>query len=381
MKAFVNVKLFRESFGLVASVAPRRSPKPILEGVLFRAEPGRSELVATDLEIGIVRPVQGVDCEVAGSVMLPRDRIAAILATCRDESLMLETSEAFGDTSPVLTVQGMQSQFRLPVDDPDLFPAVLGFDAASGFVEVDAGDLGRAIARTAFATDPESTRYALGGTLWSFRPREGLTVVGTDGRQLAQQQIGAEVTGEPTIPASPVVPARALKILAKILRDAESCTQARIGWPKNAVLAECDGTSVFARLLEGRYPRYQDVFPGLVGARVDLIAGALDQVVAQAAIVTSEESRAVDFTFRPGTLVLEGKSPDVGSSRVELAIDWAADVPALVIALDPRYLVEPLRALDPDAVLRAELKDEKSAVVLRTDDGYAFVLMPLTRER
>ena len=50
---------------------------------------------------------------------------------------------------------------------------------------VAAADLKKLIRRTIFATDVESTRYALGGVLVELTA-ESIAMVGTDGRRLAR---------------------------------------------------------------------------------------------------------------------------------------------------------------------------------------------------
>jgi DNA polymerase-3 subunit beta len=63
---------------------------------------------------------------------------------------------------------------------------------------------------------------------------------------------------------------------------------------------------------------------------------------------------------------------------VELPI--AYDGPAISIMLDPRYLSDFLKVLDPEKVVTIELKDAESAAVCTTDDGYGYVIMPLARD-
>ena len=101
---------------------------------------------------------------------------------------------------------------------------------------------------------------------------------------------------------------------------------------------------IYSRLVEGRFPRYQDVFPANVEVKIPLEAGSLRMAVEQASIVTSEESRGVDFQFGSGVLRLTSQSADVGSSHVELPI--AYDGKAVEITFDPRYLVDALKTLD-----------------------------------
>jgi len=113
--------------------------------------------------------------------------------------------------------------------------------------------------------------------------------------------------------------------------------------------------------------------------KLELLVGPLYAAVRQAAIVTSEESRGVDFTFEGGTLVLAGQTAEVGQSRVELPI--AYDGPALSIMLDPRFMMDFLKVLEPEKTFTLDLQDGDAAAVCSTDDGYGYVIMPLARDR
>jgi DNA polymerase-3 subunit beta len=113
-------------------------------------------------------------------------------------------------------------------------------------------------------------------------------------------------------------------------------------------------------------------------ARVALVCGPLMAAVRQAAIVTSEQSKGVDFSFEAGQLVLSGRSAESGESRVELPIDHAGAT--VRIKLDPRFMVEFLRVLDPATAVTVELTDAQSACVCRTEDGYGYVIMPLAAD-
>jgi DNA polymerase-3 subunit beta len=50
------------------------------------------------------------------------------------------------------------------------------------------------------------------------------------------------------------------------------------------------------------------------------------------------------------------------------------------IKLDPRFVNEFLRVLDPATTIAVELTDGQSACVCRTEDGYAYCVMPLAAD-
>jgi DNA polymerase-3 subunit beta len=372
MKALCNREGLLAAFGMVSGVVPARSPKPILQNIKLVADGDEgSTLMATDLEVGIRHRVLGMKVEEPGAVILPTARFGSILRTSADPELAVEA----GDDR--LTVRGLRAEFSLPAEDATLYPEVPDF-AATSYHVVAAADLRKLIRRTIFATDVESTRYALGGVLVELTD-ETITMVGTDGRRLARMSAPAEAeNGAPAPIGSPVVPVKALKLIERNLDDGDPPVHIAIQGT-TAVLIRTERAVIYSRLVEGRFPRYQDVFPANVEVKIRLDAGPLRLAVEQASIVTSEESRGVDFSFGNGVLKLSSQAADVGSSHVELPIAYEGK--PVEITFDPRYLTDALKTLEDTAAVTAELIDAKNAAVFKTDDSYTYVVMPLTRDR
>lgn len=366
----IEVSSFRSAFSEAAAVAPTRSPKAILQNVLFDFDPERgSELIATDLEKGLRIRLIGVKADAPGRLVLPRFRFAEILKTTRDSELILELE---GDT---LHVGGLRSRYKLTTEDATLYPDVPDFTAAE-YVSLAAKDLRDAITRTVFATDVESTRYALGGCLFEFGETQ-LTIVATDGRRLAQQVCPIEWEGGAASPASPVIPTAALSALKRQVHDDDP--PVHIAQTKTAVNFRTERAVLSTRLVEGRFPRYQDVFPAAVEKfttrfQVGELAAAIDQ----SRITTSEESRGVDWLLKDGLLTMSGVASDVGSSEVEMPVEWPHK--PLTFTIDPRYVIDALRALDEADEIDMEAIDEKNAIVYRSGT-YTYVVMPLIRDR
>jgi DNA polymerase-3 subunit beta len=189
----------------------------------------------------------------------------------------------------------------------------------------------------------------------------------------------ADTENNPPVPGgSPVIPVKALKLIERHLADDDPPVHLTIQ-TGSAVLMRTESAVIYSRLVEGRFPRYQDVFPAKSEIKIPMEVGPLRSAVEQASIVTCEDSRGVDFRFGSGMLRLTSQSADIGSSHVELPIGY--DGKAVEITFDPRYLVDALKNLDDTATITAELIDAKNAAVFRTDDHYIYVVMPLTRER
>jgi DNA polymerase-3 subunit beta len=371
MKIICNREKLLHAFQTVAPIAPARSPKPILQNVKLDVGASTATLMATDLEVGIRYEVTGIEVEAAGSAVLPVGRFGSILRESSDATFGIESDHEG------TTIRGERSQFKLPTENPQDFPAIAEFAEAS-YYELSARLFRELIRRTIFATDNESSRYALGGIKLEWKDNL-LTAVGTDGRRLAKMEGPAQAIGQPApFGDVTVVPTRAMQLLERAL--AEDGSEVQVAVRQNDILVRNPRAMIYSRLLEGRYPRWRDVFPNRPDAvKLDLTVGPVYSAVRQAAIVTSEESRGVDFTFGEGSLVLSGQTAEVGQSRVELPI--AFDGQPIAITLDPRFASDFLKVLDPEKTFKIELQDGDSAAVCTTDDGYGYVIMPLARDR
>ena len=370
MKVICDREKLLHAFQTAAGVAPTNTPKPILKNVKLEVDQKTATLMATDLEMGIRLEVPGLEISVPGSVVLPISRFSSILRESSDEKLHIESD---GHST---VVRGQWSEFRLPTENPDEFPNVALFEEEK-YHELPARFLREIVHRTVFATDNESGRYALGGVLLELTETQ-IIAVATDGRRLAKQEGPARAVGghQPTQNTT-IIPSRAMQLLDRALADIDEDLQ--LAARGNDVLVKCGGATIYTRLVEGRYPKWRDVFPHReTPLRLELPIGAFHGAVRQAAIVSSKEHRGVDFTFGEGKVVLTLRGGEQGESHVELPVPY--DGASKVVTLDPRYVSEFLKVLDQDKTFTMELQDAESAVVCNTDDGYSYLIMPLARE-
>lgn len=370
MKLDCSRSILATAFGAVGAVIPSRTPKPILQNVKLQVAGGKVTLIGTDSEIAIRYDVPEATCQGSGEALLPNRRVSDILRELRDDTVTLHIE------ADAVRVCGERSEFRLPVSDPAEYPPVASFDEQDYF-SIPGKILRDMIRRTIFATDPESSRYALGGILFEFGT-DKLSLVATDSRRLALMHAPMTTQGKAVPPAtSPVIPSKTMSLLERTIPDSDDPVHIAIHHP-NDVLFKTANATIFSRLVEGRFPRYQDVIPRSHEVAIELLAGQFHAVVRQAQIVTNEESRGVDFKFGDGTLILSSQAADVGSSRVEMPISYTGA--ELLIRFDPRFISDFLKVLAPETQVSLKLSTDEDPGVLTTEDGYTYVIMPLSRD-
>ena len=286
MKITCDREKLLTAFQAVAAVAPARSPKPILQNVKLEvAESGEATLYATDLEVSIRRGVEGVEAEQPGAVLLPVTRFGAILRESSDTTFKIET-----DGQKTL-VRGERSRFNLPSENPSDFPAPPAFDAEA-YYQAPTRLLKEMIRRTIFATDNESSRYALGGVKFELAEDGKLIAVGTDGRRLAKMEGPLEKVGDAApIGDATIVPMRSLQLIDRTLVDEEAPTKFAVR-ANDAAFATPTAT-LSTRLLEGRYPKWRDVVPTRSdSAKIELTVGPFFTAVRQAASASRRATRS-----------------------------------------------------------------------------------------
>ena len=388
------------AFQTVSGVVPARSPKEILKNVKLSL-PGGGEsatLSGTDQEIGVRARLTEVESSSAGELLLPTARFGQILREVPDDTIELELTEADGEGAGTLLVRAGSSEFRLQTEDPEQFPDVADFEARVGsgpHVRVPVAVMHEAISRTIFAVSQDSARYALGGVQVEI---EGATITfaATDGRRLAIVTGTCEhVAGEGDESTDTegsikgIVPQKAMQLLDRSLGAAKDSKgekddetgppTVRLAIQQNEVIVDVGSATIEARLVEGQFPDYRRVVPDGSPKQLDMVTAPLLAAVRQAQIVTSDESRGVNFLFDDGTLTLTSAAADVGRSKVQLPIDYQTD--PLEIKFDPKFLVDFLRVLGPEQAIRVELSDGARAGVFRAGDDYTYVVMPLEQRR
>ncbi|WP_149495244.1 DNA polymerase III subunit beta [Roseiconus lacunae] len=360
------------AFSLAASIAPARSPKEILTNVKFTATGGKLVLTATDMEVGIRLEVEeGVEIETEGAALLPVQRTMAILRESNDETITLETD----DTGILL--KGDRSKFNLPGGNPDEFPPVISFEEEKYHV-LSARLFRTMVRRTVFATDTDNTRFALGGVLLELTEGK-VTAVGTDGRRLAcMEGEGESVGGHETTGNNTIVPTRAIQLMERAVNPDDETID--VAARASDLLLRTKNAVIYSRLVEGRYPTWRQVLPQRENAtQLDMTVGPVFAALRQASIVTDQESRGIDFTFGDGTLKLEASTKDIGQSQIELPV--AYDGEPVTLTLDHRYLADFCKVLDREQPFQFEFETGASPALLSTDDGYSYVIMPMSRDR
>ena len=357
----------RLSAALAAAKPISNGQLPVTSSVLLTA--GRDLSVQVDnLEHSLV---QHLDAQVhaPGAVGLPARKLAAIVASLPDVQVTIEVDATHNprviadNVRHIATITAGWTRVTLHGISPADFPAVLRTDGEAVY-HADFGDLKMALDRVAPAISDDQSRYVITGACMEFA-ENGLRLTASDGRRLAQDLIGA-------VRQSGVDPDERSKILG---REAVGHLRKLAG--QSVGIAISDGMASFktpaweftSRLIEGRYPNWQQVIPtefaGIAQLDRKAFLAALDRV----ALIGSDSVR---LAFEPDKVTISATKAEVGYANE--SVDVTGDA-VVTVAFNPEYLRVPFETLETETVAIQLGRDGGASMV--QEGAYRHVLMPM----
>jgi DNA polymerase-3 subunit beta len=347
-------------------VVPSRTPKPILRCVRLTAAEKDVQICGTDLEVAITCVLSEVQVEEPGQVVVPADRLAAIVRESSDEVLGVAATEGMCE------VTGADSHFTIYGQEPDQYPAVPDFEGPPD-IDVALDSLKDGIEQCLFATAKESSRYAINGVLWEVKGKK-LLLVATDGRRLARTRID--------LPSSParklaqqnaIVPAKTMALLSKIPSHDKDTVGLKL--KESRALIACGNVVLSSNLVEGKFPNYEDIIPKDYDKKLTLSTEAVLSAVRRAALLTSEESRGIKLSVGKDSLVFSGRSPETGDAQINMSINY--DGEPIDVGFNPQFLIDALRVIQtPEFEMELGQPDRPS--LIKSGSAFLYVLMPIS---
>lgn len=345
------------ALNICGRVTPRRAPSEVLTFVRLE----RDKIEATDGELRVIvpHPYQGEP------MLLPFHKLNELTRVAAGENLDLDCD---GKTAVIKTSSG---KWTLPTADPAEWPTPQT-SKRSPVARIPADQLARGLSAVIDAADPSAGQVALGGV--HVDVTDGLvSLVATDGRRLFKYEIEIDQAVDDTQILLTARAATLIGVLAGQMGDEGDVQLERSG---SEIFAEIGsgGAQVIARQIAGSFPKWRKVIPGMGRAQPTMVqADKLNDAIRQAAICTSEQSKAIELTFGK-TIICQATSSESGASRVEL--EPIESGKSVTIRVNPQFCIEWLRRVDPSEPIYVEAVDASSALVFRSEDSTG-VVMPM----
>ncbi len=366
MKVTFNRSALAEALGLVISVVPTRTPKPVLRCVRIVAADKQVRVCATNLEVGLNYLVAEVEVAREGEIVVEANHLADIVRESNEDVLILEAKDS------TCEICGTDSRFTIYGQDPKQYPKVPTLEEGEGDLSIALATLQEGIQQCLFATAKESSRYAINGVLWEVSGKK-LLLVATDGRRLARCRVALNKapSGE-MADQKIIVPAKTMALLEKISsHDDETVAIKLMG---SQVLLSCANVVISSNLVDGNFPKYEDIIPTDYDKKLKLSTDVALSAVRRASLLTSEESKGIKLSVGNDALVFSGSSPEAGAAEVSMPLEYKGE--HIDIGFNPQFLIDVLRVVR-GADFELELGQPDRPGLIRSGADFLYVLMPI----
>lgn len=369
MKFSIERDQLRDALTAASAAIAGKSTLPILANVLITAREGKVAFAATDLDLA-VSVAAPAETQTQGDATLPAKRLLEIAKQLPAGAVRF-TSAAEGR----VTVEGGKARFKLLAQATSEFPNFPAVDF-TGKATLPGATLGQMIERVAFAASTSDSRPTLQGVFWQQRPA-GMTMVATNGHKMAKVELSLDGDLIPDLSGPDViVPTKGLELARRIFGEAESVEVARTA---NHIGFRSGETVVLSRLIEGPYPKYQNVWPKNNDRSITLDRDALIAAARRVAIVADGQSHRMKLSATDSGIRVSTQTPDLGSAHEDVAGAWEGE--KMEIGVSSAYLLEVLKRV-PTPEVRLTFLTPTTAITVETvgwnnPATWSAVIMPL----
>ena len=371
MEIILNKEDFANSIKIVEKITAQRAIQPVLSNILIETvSSDRIKLTATDLNLAIEYKTKAEVIE-EGSVTLNAKKTAEIVSRLYSSEVKIKTEN---DSNNVLIKSG-KTEFHLISINPEEFPKNNPAAQADEFktIVLNKNEFSKSLKQILFAVSTQETQAVLTGVSFNVTGNV-LELAATDGNRLTRIQKEIQSPIEEQVDF--IVPGKTLSEVQRIstMIDDEDIT---IKFSKNKVLFEFENLSFQSRLIEGSYPKYQQLIPvnndkKIIADRVELI-----NVIERVSVMVSERTNVVKFNFTQGQLEISADTPDAGSSKDYIDIKYEQE--DILTAFNYKYVLDGLKNMDTSEIM-IEIADVLAATIFKPvedKDNYICLIMPV----
>jgi len=348
MEFVINKSDLVRELQTVTGVVEKRATLPILANLLLETKPDGLQVGASDIEV-TMRGTAKAKVKSEGSVTLPAGKLHELARSLPDAEVQFKLLD-----KNQVAISCERIRYRIAGQPRDEFPPFPELDQSEG-IKLPGKMLNEMIERVTFAITTEDPRYSLNGALMMLEKGK-LTLVATDSHRLAF--VSREV-GQPKAALRVIVPRKALAEVTKLTSDLGDDDEVVFGKSGNQVYFIVGEHKLTSSVLEGNFPRYENVMPEACDVVIKLPTQAFSQAVRRVSLLASDRyGRSVKLTLANGGLELSSKT-EMGDAQETLSIDY--DGPEMSIGFNARYLLDWANVVGSDTV-SLEFNPSKASV-------------------
>ncbi|MBQ9713913.1 MAG: DNA polymerase III subunit beta [Clostridia bacterium] len=336
MKFICNGTILSDAALTVSKACAVKTITPILECIKIKAENDGITLVAYDGEISIEKKVKAEILE-EGEICVNGKTFADFVNKIADFEVVIYSNEKG------ITIKYGDCETYMQLLSADEFPKMgerVWEDKP--YFEVKERDLKSLIAKVVFCCATDESRPILKGCLLEAKAGV-LTATALDGFRMASSYCDT-VSGSGDMKI--VCPARTLNEISRMLNGEGSL---KIYADKNVLSVGVEDTVITSRLYMGEFVRKENIYPIAFTTKTVVKRAELIESIERASVlIRGDKNNLISLEIKFGKIVINANS-EMG--KVEETVTADLDGKELKIAMNGKYILDALKALDEESVL------------------------------
>ncbi|MCF7885684.1 MAG: DNA polymerase III subunit beta [Candidatus Marinimicrobia bacterium] len=343
MKFSINRKLFSENLAEIMKVVPNRSTMPILGNILFNLEENKLSLRSSDIEVSMETGIE-VKGQESGKVAIPADFLQSLVNELEDEFIDISVNENYK-----VVIESNLGDYEINGRSPEEFPSLPKIEEPKE-IEMDKQNLGRMITKALVAVGQDELKPAFLGVLFQIHAND-LKLVSSDVHRLVFIKNDSFTSDHEDHDI--IIPTKFLNILTGYLTE-EGKISLTVG--KNHVKVKFDSKEIYSRLIDEKFPEYENYIPDDNDKIALFDAEALRSTLKRVSIFSDKKTHEISVNFYNDTAKVETLNREQSTSAEEF-VDISYQDEPLKIGFNAKYFMEMLNNIDTKkAMLKMDSK-------------------------
>jgi DNA polymerase-3 subunit beta len=351
------------SVNIVLKAVQAKTTMPILECIVIEVVAGKIKLISNDMELGIETIVQGEVVE-DGIIAINAKLFSDIIRKLPDNNILIETDSEF-----VMHIRCEKAKFDIMGKDYAEFP-VLPKIERDNFIEISQFSLKEVIRQTVFSISDNQSNKMMTGELFEITG-DKFKVVSLDGHRISIRSLKLKSSYDSI---KMIVPGKTLIEISKIL-SGEMEDMVKIFFTDRHIIFEFDDTMVLSRLIEGEFYKVEQMITSDYETKLTVRKREFLDCIDRATLMVKEsEKKPIVLNIQDGTMNLKIQS-FLGTMKED--IDIVKEGKDILIAFNPRFLMDALRVIDDDEVDIYLFNPKAPCFIRDKEETYIYLILPV----
>lgn len=345
------------------SLIPSNPIIPILENFLFEIEDGILRITASDLQT--VASIEILAESENLSIAIPARMLVDTLSSLHSQPVTFSI-----DTDNQLEILSDNGRYKIACEDAGDYPKPAVAKNTVSFL-LDSNTLSTALNYTLFCVSSDEMKPAMNGVY--LECKEGKTeFAATDSHRLTTFKTDNDIDSNIAI----IIPSKALLQLKGMLPSQVS--EIAIEYNDSNVFFNFGNTKIVARLIDERYPDYQNVIPSKNDKLLSIDRKQLLDSLKRVSIYANKTSNQISFTISDNNLLVRAEDVDFANEAKE-NLPCQFEGAEIVIGFNVKFLSEMLSNLVCDNVTFEFSEPNRAALIYDSEkiDDVLMLVMPV----